>query len=127
MGDEARNILIIDDDPDIRRLLEQFLAREGYNILTASTGAEAEQIYLENPPDLVITDIIMPDREGIETIREMRRMYPEMTIVAISGGGRIDSQDYLVLARKLGADRTFGKPFDLAEMLNYIREALGDA
>ena len=87
-------ILIIDDDDQIRRVLRKTLERDGYDVADAPNGKEGIRLYRENPADLVITDIIMPEKEGIETIRELRRDFPEVKIIAISGGGRIGPDSY---------------------------------
>jgi DNA-binding response OmpR family regulator len=119
------HILIIDDDPQILDMLSQTLEREGYEVITASDGKEGLRLYRENPVDLIITDIIMPGKEGIETIMDLRRDFPHVKIIAISGGGQIDAEQYLSMAQKLGAQRTFIKPFERAELLKAIMELLG--
>ena len=117
-------ILIIDDDPQILDMLGQVLEREGYDIVKASNGREGIKLYRENPVDLIITDIIMPEKEGIETIFELRKDFPDLKIIAISGGGRIDPEEYLFVAQKLGVQRTFAKPIARAELLKAVRELL---
>jgi len=118
-------ILIIDDDPQILDMIGQTLEREGHEVIDASDGKEGLKLYRENPTDLIITDIIMPEKEGIETIMELRRDFPDVKIIAISGGGRIDAEQYLSMAQKLGAQRTFAKPVARAELLKAVRELLG--
>jgi len=93
-------ILIIDDDAQILKMLRQILEREKYHVTEASNGKEGLRLYRENPADLVITDIIMPEKEGIEIIIELKRDYPDVKIIAISGGGRINPEDYLDIAKK---------------------------
>ena len=117
-------ILIIDDDPQILDMLGQVLEREGYDIVKASNGREGIKLYRENPVDLIITDIIMPEKEGIETIFELRKDFPDLKIIAISGGGRIEPEEYLFVAQKLGVQRTFAKPIARAELLKAVRELL---
>jgi CheY-like chemotaxis protein len=117
-------ILIIEDDTDLRNLLIRLLEREHYNILEAGNGREAEEMIIYSKPDLVITDIIMPDEDGIGTINTLRQYYPEIKIIAISGGGRMLSEDYLEIARMLGAHASFSKPFDNKELLLKIKELL---
>ena len=119
------HILIIDDDLQILDMLSQTLEREGYEVITASDGKEGLRLYRENPVDLIITDIIMPGKEGIETIMDLRREFPHVKIIAISGGGQIDAEQYLSMAQKLGAQRTFIKPFARTELLKAIMELLG--
>ncbi|RZB38369.1 MAG: hypothetical protein SRB2_00117 [Desulfobacteraceae bacterium Eth-SRB2] len=118
------SILIIDDDVQILSMLRQTLERGGYDVLEASNGKQGMKLYLENPADLVITDIIMPEKEGIEIIIELKRDYPDVKIIAISGGGRINPEDYLDIAKKLGAQRTFTKPFERKQLLNAVRDLL---
>jgi YesN/AraC family two-component response regulator len=119
------SILIIDDDAQILKMLRQILERESYDVTEASNGKEGLRLYRENPADLVITDIIMPEKEGIEIIIELKRDYPDVKIIAISGGGRINPEDYLNIAKKLGAHRIFAKPVERKELLNAVRELLG--
>ena len=119
------NILIIDDDTQILRMLRQILERENYHVTEASNGKQGLKLYRENHADLVITDIIMPEKEGIEMIIEVKRDYPDVKIIAISGGGRIKSEDYLDIAKKLGAHRIFAKPVERKELLNAVRDLLG--
>jgi CheY-like chemotaxis protein len=116
---------VIDDDPNIRQMLHHMLEREGFEVSTASNGNEALAMFRAQPADLVITDIIMPEKEGIETIRELKGAFPDTKIIAISGGGRVGPSDYLKMAKLLGAQRTIAKPFDRSEMLSAVKEAIG--
>ena len=118
-------ILIIDDEPQLLDMLGQTFEREGYDIVKASNGKEGIKLYRENPVDLIITDIIMPEKEGIETIFELRKDFPDLKIIAISGGGRIEPEEYLDIAKKIGAQRTFAKPVAREDLLNAVRELLG--
>jgi CheY-like chemotaxis protein len=113
------SILIIDDDPQILDMLGQILEREGHEVVDASNGKEGLKLYRENP-----TDLIMPEKEGIETIMELRRHFPDVKIIAISGGGQIDAEQYLSMAQKLGVQKTFAKPVVRAELLKVVRELL---
>jgi len=117
-------ILIIDDEAMIRNLLAKILEREGYEIVTASGGEDGIKIHRENPADLIITDLIMPGKEGIETIMELRRDFKDVKIIAMSGGGRIDPETYLQMAKTLGAIKTIAKPFDRKELLKTIQKLL---
>jgi DNA-binding response OmpR family regulator len=119
-------ILIIDDDDQIRRVLRKTLERDGYDVVDAPNGKEGIKLFRENPADLVITDLIMPEKEGIETIRELRRDFPEVKIIAISGGGRIGPDSYLKMAKGLGAQRTLTKPLDGDELLKTVRELVNE-
>lgn len=117
-------ILIIEDDTDLRRMLVKLLEREDFRVLEAGTGLEALQILDYFIPDMVITDIIMPDQDGIGTINELKKRFPEIKIIAISGGGRMLSKDYLGIAKILGAHHTFTKPFDTRLFLNKVHELI---
>jgi len=118
-------ILIIDDDVQILDMLRQTLECEGYEVVDATNGKEGIRLYRENPADLIITDIIMPEKEGIETIIELKRNFPDVKIIAISGGGRITPEGYLSMAKRLGANRTFEKPVERDELLAAVRELIG--
>lgn len=118
-------ILIIEDDIQMRQLLTQMLQRAGYEVVEASNGREGIKLYRDDPTDLIITDIIMPEKEGIETIIELKGGFPDVRIIAISGGGRIDSKDYLEMAEGWGVECTFSKPFDRKELLAAIDQMLG--
>lgn len=117
-------ILIIDDEAMIRDLLVKILEREGYETVTASGGKDGIKIHRENPADLIITDLIMPEKAGIETIMELRRDFQDVKIIAMSGGGKIDSETYLQIAKTMGAIETIAKPFDLRELLKTVQELL---
>ena len=117
-------ILIIDDEAMIRDLLVNILEREGYDTATASGGKDGIKIYRENPTDLIITDLLMPEKDGIEIIRELCRDFQDVKIIAMSGGGKTDSETYLHIAKTIGAIKTLAKPFDRKELLTTIRELL---
>ena len=118
------NILIIDDDNQFRTMLRKMVERNGYEVIEASDGKEGIKLYRKNPTDLIITDLIMPEKDGIETIQELRKDFPDVKIIAISGGGRLGPHDYLHLAKMLGAQRTLTKPIELPELLRNIKELL---
>ena len=119
-----RNILVIDDDTQIRSMLRRVLEREGYVVEEACDGLEGLRIYRENPADLVITDIIMPNKEGIELIKDLLHEFPDIKIIATSGGGNMPPQLYLGLAEGLGVDQVFAKPFDIKELLAAVKALL---
>ena len=119
-------ILVVDDDPGIRDMLRDMLEREHYQVLVAANGAEAIEVYATEPASVVITDIIMPEKEGIETIMELTRINPLAKIIAISGGGRFMAESYLEIAREIKAAYTFSKPFKRTEILDAIRQLTGD-
>lgn len=117
-------ILIIDDDVCMLNLLHFILVCEGYEVLKASSGKEGMNLYRENPVDLIITDLIMPEKDGIEIIRELTTEFPNIKIIAISGGGRIGPADYLHMAKMLGAQRTLAKPIGRDELVRAVKEVL---
>ncbi|PKN78052.1 MAG: response regulator [Candidatus Cloacimonetes bacterium HGW-Cloacimonetes-1] len=119
-----KKILIIEDENSFRNVLEQMLRKAGYEIQSAEDGNCALTICDDFIPDLVLTDIIMPDKEGLETIQELIIRFPEIKIIAMSGGGRFGPDSYLPLAKKLGAKRTLQKPFMRDELLSTILEVL---
>jgi len=119
-----QSILVIDDDESIRLLLRAILEREGYRVLEASDGDKGFKEFKKNPTDLVITDLIMPGKEGIETIRDLRREFPNIKIIAVSGGGRIGPDSYLKMAKGVGALRTLCKPLDRLGLLQAVKEVM---
>jgi DNA-binding response OmpR family regulator len=117
-------ILVVDDEIAIREMLKQYLERAEYDVLVAQNGKEALKLNRGTPVDLIITDIVMPEKEGLETIVEFRRQFPSVKIIAISGGGQIGANKYLDIAKALGAQKTFAKPFELRELLEEVRKLL---
>jgi CheY-like chemotaxis protein len=117
-------ILLVDDDESFRRMLRLTLMKLGYEVLDAANGVEAVRLHAVLPADLVITDLIMPEREGLETIQELHRHHPNLKIIAMSGGGRINAKDFLVIAKLFGASRTFTKPFATQDLAAAITELL---
>lgn len=115
------NILVIDDDPLVRKTLRVILEDEGYSVRCAKDGRDGLAAFREGPPDLVITDIIMPEQEGLETIMAIRSAWPEGAIIAISGGGRIQYADILHAAKRLGADAILAKPFEPHELIATVK------
>ncbi|MFP4059759.1 MAG: response regulator [Bacteroidota bacterium] len=115
-----KNILIIDDEEMIREGLKAALEIEGYNVTTADNGMEISVITESFQPHLIITDIIMPEMDGIEVIIQIRKKLPDTRIIAISGGGRISADNHLKIAEKLGADAVLTKPFSTNELKNTI-------
>nr|MEE4269513.1 response regulator [Candidatus Krumholzibacteria bacterium] len=117
-------ILIIEDDNEVREYLESVISRAGYEVISAENGKEGVELFATQPADLVVTDIIMPEKDGIETIMDLRRANPGLKVIAISGGGRSEPENYLHSARLLGANRTMKKPFTNQEMLAAIADLL---
>ncbi len=120
-------IMVVEDDKAVRELLREILKRAGHEVIAAGNGKEAIALYQDTPADLIITNILMPEKEGLETIQEMRRDDPDIKIIAISGGGQIGPADYLEIARRFGARRTFSKPFDRKELLAAVDELLEES
>ena len=118
-------ILVIDDDDAIRELFKKMLERAGHQVVDAFNGRDGIRKFVEDPAELVITDIFMPEKEGLETIRELRRVCPEVKILAVSGGIRaMNSTVSLGLAKSLGADRTVRKPVTKADLLTAVDDLL---
>jgi len=112
------NILVIDDDPAVRKFITTILKKENHTVFEADNGKTGLKLLQEQHDiPVVITDIVMPEKEGIETIMEMRSQYPAIKILAISGGGKVGPENYLVLADALGAHTTLKKPFSGPELL----------
>lgn len=120
-------ILLIDDDALVRRTISRILHHVGHTVVMAENGRDGITLLQTENPELVITDIIMPDKEGIETIQEIRHLLPDMKIIAISGGARLGNMDYLSMALKLGASEALAKPFDPSELIEAISRCLRPA
>jgi len=119
-----KTILIIDDEIDITTMLKRLFERKGYSVYTASDGNQGIEMFQKHAIDLVITDIIMPEKEGVEVIFELQKTNPECKIIAVSGGGYLNPQDYLSTARELGVSATFSKPFDTQVLLSKVQELI---
>jgi DNA-binding response OmpR family regulator len=120
----SARILVIDDDQQIRMLLRKTLETSGYSVDEATDGKAGFALYTDDPQDLVITDLIMPEREGLETIRDLLHYNPEVKIIAISGGGSLPADNYLHMAECFGAQRLFRKPFRVEDILAAVKELL---
>jgi DNA-binding NtrC family response regulator len=120
------NILVIDDDNAICQLLQQGLESLGHHVSVANDGKKGLAAHKAAPAQLVITDLIMPGMEGIETIIEMRRRSPSLKIIAMSGGGMGKGTDYLQIAQKFGAHGTITKPFTLRKLGQLVTEVMGE-
>jgi len=120
-------ILIVDDDRHVREMLQQMLEKEGYKIETAVDGNEAIRKFRQNPPDLVVTDIVMPDKEGLEIIRLFVSERPETKVIAISGGAfNIEARNTLKIAKALGAFETLTKPLRRGDLVSAVKAGLAE-
>jgi two-component system, chemotaxis family, chemotaxis protein CheY len=123
-GSVASLILVIDDEEPVRTVLRQMLEKDGYEVEEAPDGAVGLSLLQDHPIDLVITDLFMPEKEGIETMREVQKSFPQVKIIAMSGGGRMGKLDFLPMAESFGAQRTLAKPFERKELLETVRAVL---
>jgi DNA-binding response OmpR family regulator len=119
-------ILVIDDNLDLARALIKRLERSGHSAVIAADGNAGLDIFRAQPIDLILTDILMPEKEGLETIREIRKENPLVPIIAMSGGGYATGTDYLRLAMKFGANASLQKPFEQHELVALVAELLGN-
>jgi len=117
-------VLVADDEDLVRGTIRIILEKAGHTVLLARDGRMAVEMARKQPPQLVICDIIMPEQEGIQTILELRRMLPDVKIVAISGGGRTHNFDYLTMAERIGVAKTLRKPFSRAALLDAVGDCL---
>ena len=117
-------ILIIEDDEQSRKALRTVLEQDGYQVTEASNGKEGITAYRSSPADIIITDIVMPKKDGIETIVDLKIEFPNVKIIAISGGGRFGARPYLEIAESFGADCILKKPLTKKELLESIKELL---
>ncbi|MGD9159204.1 MAG: response regulator [Desulfobacteraceae bacterium] len=125
MSEVQKDILIVDDEEQMRLALRRMLEREGYSVREAENGDKAIRIHREKQADLIITDIIMPDKEGLGTIVELKSEFPYTKIFAMSGGGKNSPEQYLRMANGLGVDKVFIKPFNREDILSAVAEVLG--
>ncbi len=118
-------ILLIEDDNDVRTMLKLTLTHCGHTVIEAKNGREGIALFNQAGADLVITDIVMPEKEGLEVLMEVRKKNPGVKIVAISGGGRSSATDYLKMAKLMGANRVLPKPFSNDALLAVVNELVG--
>lgn len=119
-------ILVFDDEPSILLMIKKMLEKAGHEVDIALNGKEGMALFQKHKPDLVITDIIMPEQEGLETIISLRKNYPDLKIIAISGGGRIGPDGYLPGAKLLGANAVFTKPLMQKEFMQAVSDLLAE-
>ncbi len=118
------DILIIDDEAGIRGFMRTVLEGSGYTVREAPDGEAGLRLVRERVPDLVISDLIMPEREGLETIQMLREEFPEVKILAVSGGGMLEPSDRLIDAELFGADASLAKPFALSDLRDVVGRLL---
>lgn len=118
--DILMRILLVDDDDMSRRTIDQMLTRAGHEVTSTGSDSEALTLFRESSVDLIVTDLIMPDTDGLELIQELRKLDPKVRILAISGGGRVNANEYLTVARKFGAAGILAKPFSNQEFKDAI-------
>jgi CheY-like chemotaxis protein len=120
------NILVIDDNASVRKVITLMLEGGGHTVVGAKDGTEGMRAFVAGSPDLVICDIIMPDKDGIEIIREMQRTRPGTRIIAMTGGGRFTNLDFLKMARAFGAVDTLAKPIDPDDLVTRVNCCLAN-
>ncbi len=121
---DRKKILLVDDEEAIRKMVRAVLGNEFYEFGEALNGLEAQALLEKQHFDLIITDVIMPDCDGIELVMAIRRKQPDIKVIVMSGGGRVRAGHYLDLAGKLGAAKVFEKPFDTAVLRQTVKELL---
>ena len=118
------HILVVDDEELARFTVCEILEANGHTFVEASNGQEAIDLYKKKPADIIVTDIIMPEKEGIETIIELIADHPKAKIIAMSGGGRTRNMDFLELAKRFGAHATLAKPFSEKQLIDVINKLI---
>jgi DNA-binding response OmpR family regulator len=120
-------ILVIEDNAVVRMTIQRILEKAGYQVHCVNDGALGVAAFATVAPDLVITDIVMPNKDGLETIKELRASAPACPIVAVSGGGRVGNMDVLRYAEEIGASKGLRKPFEPRDLIGVVEAALGRA
>lgn len=126
MSDRKR-ILVIDDEPTALDLLRRILEMNGYEVMTAVNGQKGVELFKQHPCDLVITDMVMPIKDGLQTILDLRSAAPSLPVIAISGGGTISKERYLAVAGYLDNVVTIAKPFAIEEITEAVKTLLHDS
>jgi CheY-like chemotaxis protein len=117
-------VLIVEDDKELREMLKLSLLRRGITVLEAENGKDAIVHFKPLLTDLVVTDLIMPEEDGLKVVIKLRELKPSIKIIAISGGGKVGPGSYLNLAKALGADAIYSKPFSVNELIAKIEQLL---
>jgi DNA-binding response OmpR family regulator len=121
----GRNVLIVDDEPAVCEVLGQGFRLAGARTFTANDGRGALGVMERAPIDVAVVDVLMPDKDGLETMMDIRQRWPGCKVIAVTGGGRVGADIFLQLARHLGADRVFAKPLKIRDLLAAATAALG--
>lgn len=119
-----KRILILDDDQELATSLRELIADDEYEIDIAGDGREGIRLQSSTPYDLIVTDIVMPEEDGLQVIMWVKQSFPQTKLIAISGGGYFDSRDYLLMAKELGASFVLCKPFEIKTLKAGIRRLL---
>jgi CheY-like chemotaxis protein len=117
-------VLIVEDDKELREMLKMMLLRKNYTVLEAENGKAAITHFKPTLTDIVVTDLIMPEEDGLKVVIKLRELKPSIKIIAISGGGKVGPGSYLNLAKALGADAIYSKPFSLNDLVSKIEQLL---
>jgi DNA-binding response OmpR family regulator len=117
-------VLIVEDDKELREMLKMMLVRRNFTVLEAENGKTAIAHFKPTLTDIVVTDLIMPEEDGLKVVIKLRELKPSIKIIAISGGGKVGPGSYLNLAKALGADAVFSKPFSLNDLVARIEQLL---
>jgi DNA-binding response OmpR family regulator len=117
-------VLIVEDDKELREMLKLSLSRRNFMVLEAENGKDAITHFKPLITDLVVTDLIMPEEDGLKVVIKLRELKPSIKIIAISGGGKVGPGSYLNLAKALGADAIYSKPFSINELIAKIEQLL---
>lgn len=120
-------IMVVDDDEAFRQTVCELLAEGDFEILSAESGTQLFTVLKKQSVDIVLTDIVMPDEDGLEIVRKIKKMNPAPKIVAMSGGGRIAATDYLEIARLMGVSATIRKPFKQQELVGLLQQVFSSA
>lgn len=119
-------ILIVDDEPQLRDMLRHMLQQDSHEVIEAENGLQGCKIYREQKPDIIITDLVMPEQNGIDMLLELKKEFSDLRVLAISGGGGITgSFDYLPIAKLIGAEQILKKPFGLQELREAVSLTIG--
>ncbi|MEI8206434.1 MAG: response regulator, partial [Kiritimatiellales bacterium] len=121
------HILVMDDETPVRSLFGQFLESAGYSVALASDGREGLRLMKQQKPDLIITDIMMPEMDGLELLMNIRKQHLDVPVIAISGGMKAQPANFLPQAKKFGAHRVFIKPVELSALLQAVQELLSES